>query len=247
MRRRNGRCSTASRSSRPGSSRIAASEGRWAQRRTLRECAGLHHVTVASLTGSSETKNEFAADVERDSYVQTTDERGRRPGADTPRLASPRSRSAVGSAATVHAARESQRTAYSCADRTRQTTPCISHAGVRRVCAVPPGARADGDGGRGTGHGAALPAQPANRTSTYHPYNHSNTASRLTLICTGSREDSSAIRWLAAPPPRTITARVRHAYATYVGHVLTTCTAAAAAARDLHAQKVKLPPSFECV
>ena len=33
-------------------------------------------VTVASLTGSSETKNEFAADFERDSYVQTTDESG---------------------------------------------------------------------------------------------------------------------------------------------------------------------------
>ena len=31
-------------------------------------------VTVASLTGSSETKNEFAADFERDSYVQTTEE-----------------------------------------------------------------------------------------------------------------------------------------------------------------------------
>ena len=33
-------------------------------------------VTVASLTGSSETKNEFAADFERDSYVQTTEESG---------------------------------------------------------------------------------------------------------------------------------------------------------------------------
>ena len=107
---------------------------------------------------------------------------------------------------------------------------------------------------RGTGHGAALPAQPANRTSTYHPYNHSNTASRLTLICTGSREDSSAIRWLAAPPPRTITARVRHAYATIcrsrshdVYCCCCCCCCCARSARDLHAQKVKLPPSFECV
>jgi hypothetical protein len=63
-------------------------------------------------------------------------------------------------------------------------------------------------------------------------------ASALDYLVIGAR-DAPAGRTLGESRSTRMSARV--------GHVLTTCTAAAAAARDLLAQKVKLPPSFECV
>ena len=128
-------------------------------------------------------------------------------------LALLRCRSAVGSATTVHTARARAWRRVTAAQRTaadEQRTPQThrtSDVDLQRVQARTASFSnsIEYSGVRRTTHSTLARSRCENATNVTSTilYKHSHTTPRRTLICTGSREDSSAIRWLAAPrrPP----------------------------------------------